>query len=112
MGQGVDYPELEELPHFKRRDEQYQELLKLALSKRRKAYSMSQKVGYLVGSLVKASINRKLANALIRLAPAELDMVEISFEELPLCSYDCDRDFHPSRGRSKLQLRQSMRSYS
>ena len=30
------------------------------------------KVGYLVGSLATASINRQLAKALIRLAPAEL----------------------------------------
>ncbi|MBS0485801.1 MAG: ACP phosphodiesterase, partial [Proteobacteria bacterium] len=30
------------------------------------------KVGYLVGSLAKASINRKLAKALAKLAPANL----------------------------------------
>ena len=30
------------------------------------------KVGYLIGSLAKASINRKLAKALVRLAPPEL----------------------------------------
>ena len=30
----------------------------------------SYKVGYIIGSLAKASINRKLAQALIRLAPA------------------------------------------
>jgi NAD(P)H-dependent FMN reductase len=35
------------------------------------------KVGYLIGSLAKASINRKLATALVRLAPAELDMVSL-----------------------------------
>jgi len=38
------------------------------------------KVGYLIGSLAKASINRKLANALVRLAPAELEMTEIPFK--------------------------------
>jgi chromate reductase len=42
------------------------------------------KVGYLIGSLAKASINRKLANALVRLAPAELEMTEIPFKDLPL----------------------------
>ena len=31
------------------------------------------KVGYLIGSLAKASINRKLATALVRLAPTELE---------------------------------------
>ena len=37
---------------------------------------MSQyKVGYFVGSLAKASINRQLARALIKLAPDELDFV-------------------------------------
>jgi chromate reductase len=34
-------------------------------------------VGYLVGSLAKASINRKLAKALVRLAPPELAMSEL-----------------------------------
>ncbi len=32
------------------------------------------KVGYLIGSLAKGSINRKLAKALVRLAPPELEM--------------------------------------
>jgi NAD(P)H-dependent FMN reductase len=41
------------------------------------------KVGYLVGSLAKASINRLLATALVRLAPAELQMSAISFKDLP-----------------------------
>jgi chromate reductase len=41
-------------------------------------------VGYLIGSLAKASINRKLARALVRLAPTELEMAEISFNDLPL----------------------------
>jgi chromate reductase len=35
-------------------------------------------VGYFVGSLAKASINRELANALVRLAPAELSVAPIS----------------------------------
>jgi chromate reductase len=34
----------------------------------------SWKVGYLIGSIAKASINRKLAGALVRLAPKELVM--------------------------------------
>ena len=53
------------------------------------------KVGYLVGSLATASINRKLARALIRLAPEELEFHEISFRDLPLYSYDYDDDFPP-----------------
>jgi chromate reductase len=53
-------------------------------------------VGYFVGSLAKASINRKLAVALKRLAPAELELREIPIGDLPLYSYDFDKDFPPS----------------
>ena len=52
-------------------------------------------VGYLVGSLAKASINRLLAKALVRLAPPELQLHEISFKDLPLYSYDYDADYPP-----------------
>lgn len=51
------------------------------------------KVGYLVGSLAKASINRKLARALTRLAPDGMELHEISFSGLPLYSYDYDDDY-------------------
>jgi chromate reductase len=54
------------------------------------------KVGYFVGSLAKGSINRLLAKALIRLAPPELDFIEIQFGDLPLYSYDYDADFPPA----------------
>jgi len=50
-------------------------------------------VGYLIGSLAKGSINRKLAHALIRLASEGLEFREISFQDLPLYSYDYDDDF-------------------
>jgi chromate reductase len=53
-------------------------------------------VGYLIGSLARGSINRKLANALVRLAPAQLRMTEIAFGDLPLYSYDYDADFPPA----------------
>ena len=51
------------------------------------------KVGYFIGSLARGSINRKLGKALVHLAPAELEMQEISFSDLPLYSYDYDSDF-------------------
>ena len=51
------------------------------------------KVGYLVGSLAKASINRKLATALAKLAPPELVLQEIPIGDLPLYSYDHDADY-------------------
>ena len=62
------------------------------------------KVGYLIGSLAKASINRKLAKALVRLAPAEMKMTEIGFAELPLYSYDYDTDFPPAARTFKAAL--------
>ena len=52
-------------------------------------------VGYFVGSLARASINRKLALALVRLAPKELQFSEIGFGDLPLYSYDYDADYPP-----------------
>src|SRR3954471_17329918 len=53
-------------------------------------------VGYFVGSLARASINRKLATALVRLAPPELAMREIPIGDLPLYSYDYDADYPPA----------------
>ncbi|WP_378943181.1 NADPH-dependent FMN reductase [Mesorhizobium sp. ANAO-SY3R2] len=53
-------------------------------------------VGYLIGSLAKGSINRKLAKALVKLAPPELVMSEIPFKDLPLYSYDYDAAFPPA----------------
>jgi chromate reductase len=53
------------------------------------------KVGYFVGSLSSKSINRLLAKALARLAPPELQMIEIPIKDLPLYSQDYDADFPP-----------------
>jgi chromate reductase len=53
------------------------------------------KIGYFVGSLATNSINRKLAKALVALAPPELEMSEIGFADLPLYSYDYDADYPP-----------------
>jgi chromate reductase len=53
-------------------------------------------VGYMIGSLAKGSINRKLARALTRLAPKELQLREIPIGELPLYSYDYDADYPPA----------------
>ena len=59
-------------------------------------------VGYFVGSLARGSINRKLALALTRLAPQQLTMREIPIAELPLYSYDYDKDY-PAPGRALKQ---------
>jgi chromate reductase len=59
------------------------------------------KVGYFVGSLSTASINRLLAKALVRLAPAELEMTEIPLGDLPLYNRDYDDDYPPVARRFK-----------
>jgi chromate reductase len=52
-------------------------------------------VGYFVGSLAKGSLNRKLATALVKLAPQGLTMTEIPIRDLPLYSYDYDKAYPP-----------------
>ncbi|MFN3651275.1 MAG: NADPH-dependent FMN reductase [Armatimonadota bacterium] len=56
-------------------------------------------VGYFIGSIAKESINRTLSKALIRLAPAGLELTEIPIKDLPLYSYDYDDDY-PPEGRA------------
>ncbi|MET0521154.1 MAG: NADPH-dependent FMN reductase [Jiangellaceae bacterium] len=53
------------------------------------------KVGYFVGSLSSASVNRELAQALINLAPNDLEFTEITIRDLPLYSPDYDADYPP-----------------
>ena len=53
------------------------------------------KVGYFVGSLSSTSINRKLSQALIRLAPDDFEFAEIPIGGLPLYSPDFDDDYPP-----------------
>jgi len=50
-------------------------------------------VGYFVGSLSSTSINRTLSQALIRLAPSDLEFTEIPIGNLPLYSPDFDSDY-------------------
>lgn len=57
------------------------------------------RIGYFVGSLAAGSINRKLALALVRLAPEELVLEEIPIKDLPLYSWDYDADY-PPEGRA------------
>lgn len=52
-------------------------------------------VGYFIGSLSSASINRVLSKALIRLAPEDLTLTEIPIKDLPLYSPDFDNDYPP-----------------
>jgi chromate reductase len=62
------------------------------------------KVGYFVGSLARASLNRKLAQALVRMAPSELTLSEITFGDLPLYSYDYDQDYPAVAQRFKAAI--------
>ena len=57
------------------------------------------RIGYFVGSLATASINRTLSKALIRLAPSDLQFTEIPIRDLPLYNYDFDPDY-PPQGRA------------
>jgi NAD(P)H-dependent FMN reductase len=60
---------------------------------------MSYTIGYFVGSLSSTSINRTLANALISLAPEQLEFREIPIGGLPLYSPDHDADY-PAEARA------------
>lgn len=60
---------------------------------------MTYRVGYFVGSLSAGSINRILSKALIRVAPADLEFVEIPIKDLPLYNRDYDTDY-PAEGRA------------
>src|SRR5690606_12089440 len=61
-------------------------------------------VGYVVGSLAKASINRKLALALTKVAPPELQLQEIPIRDLPLYSHDYDSDYPEVARRFKQRI--------
>ncbi|KAJ1683429.1 hypothetical protein LUZ63_021346 [Rhynchospora breviuscula] len=58
------------------------------------AHPMTERtIGYIVGSISSTSINRRLAKALERLAPAGTTLVEIPIKDLPFYSQDYDADF-------------------
>ena len=51
------------------------------------------RVGVIIGSLSRESINRRLANALTHLAPEGFEFFEISYADLPLYNRDHDADY-------------------
>jgi chromate reductase len=61
--------------------------------------SSVHKVGFIVGSLSTGSINRQLANALVRLAPPALQFAEIAIGDLPFYSAEQEAAF-PSAART------------
>ena len=66
---------------------------------------MPKQIGYVVGSLRKESLNRKLANALIKLAPADFSFKELKIGDLPLFNQDDEKSPSPEVLRLKSELR-------
>ena len=62
------------------------------------------RVGVIVGSLSKNSINRRVANALEKLAPAEFEFFEIDYSKLPLYNHDFDADYPAEALEFKAQV--------
>jgi chromate reductase, NAD(P)H dehydrogenase (quinone) len=62
------------------------------------------KVAVFVGSLRTASINRKLAHAVEKLAPDELSFEHVRIDNLPLYNQDFDKDYPVEGRRLKQQV--------
>lgn len=56
---------------------------------------MTYRIAYIVGSLSASSVNRILSQALISVAPADLEFFEIGIGDLPLYNRDLDGDYPP-----------------
>lgn len=66
---------------------------------------MPKQIGYVVGSLRKDSINRKLANALIKLGPPDFSFKELRIGDLPLYNQDDDKAQAAEVQRLKTEIR-------
>jgi chromate reductase len=66
---------------------------------------MPRHIGYIIGSLRKESINRKLANALIKLGPTDFNFKELRIGDLPLYNQDDDKAQASVVQRLKSELR-------
>lgn len=62
------------------------------------------KIAVLVGSLRKDSLNRKLANALAKMAPPEFSFQNMEIGDLPLYNQDDDANQAPSVKRLKSEI--------
>ena len=65
---------------------------------------MARKIAVVVGSIRKESINRKLAKALIRLAPKELECELVRIDDLPVFNQDHDQNPPQQVARVKAQI--------
>lgn len=63
------------------------------------------KLAVIVGSLRKDSISRKVANALVELAPASLSPTFVEIGDLPLYNEDLEADIPPAWRRFREQMR-------
>ena len=61
-------------------------------------------IAVLVGSLRRESFNRQLANALARLAPADVEFQELRIDDLPLYNQDDDGDRRRRCKRLKAEI--------
>lgn len=66
---------------------------------------MPRQIGYVIGSLRKDSLNRKLANALIKLGPPDFVFKELRIGDLPLYNQDDDKSQAPVVQKLKTELR-------
>ena len=66
---------------------------------------MPRQIGYIVGSLRKESLNRKLAAALIKLAPPDFIFKELKIGDQPLFNQDDEKSQAPEVQRLKSELR-------
>jgi chromate reductase, NAD(P)H dehydrogenase (quinone) len=66
---------------------------------------MPKQIGYVIGSLRQDSINRKLANALVKLGPPDFSFKELRIGDLPLYNQDDDKAQSAEVQRLKSELR-------
>ena len=66
------------------------------------------KIAVLIGSLRKDSLNRKVANAILSLAPPSLVMEIVEIGDLPLYNEDLDHDLPPDTWK---RFREQMKPY-
>jgi chromate reductase len=78
--------------------------METAKSRAKEAAMSRYQIAVIVGSLRKDSINRKLANALIRLAPPEFSFKLLEIGDLPLYNQDDDANQAPSVKRLKSEI--------
>ncbi len=64
-------------------------------------------IAVLVGSFRKESLNRKLADALVKLAPPDFTFTQVRIDDLPLYNMDEDGDQRPCVRRLKAELEAS-----